>query len=294
MKTIAEKFRCFCYNLTMTDQVINAVRYRYHQITRRLNIDFYNWDSDTLNSMYVGSYGRGTAIHASDIDIIFQMPEGTYQRYNNYWGNGQSQLLQDVKKSVQRTYSSTEIRGDGQVVVVTFSDGIKFEVVPVVSKLDNTFFYPDTNDGGRWRTTDPRNEIAAVKKVNDDTNGTMRDLCRMIRAWKDNCNVPLGGLQIDTFAADFLDNWLYATKSYLYYDWLTRDFFKWLSECDDKQAYWHAVGSNQCVYNRGSFAYKAKQAYNHAISAIEYEKKEYGFSANQQWREIYGYKFPNE
>ena len=289
---IAEKFKAFCDSLAMPASVIDRVRCRYHQITQRLNIDFYGVSSDTQHSLYVGSYGRGTAIHISDIDVIFQISSSDYYRYDKYKSNGQSQLLQDLRKSLLKTYSSSDVVGDGQVTDIFFSDGMKFEIVPGVEFTDGAFRYTDSNDGGCWRITDPRPEIKAVRNLDSKFNGNLRRLSWMIRSWKDEWNVPLGGLQIDTFAAEFLEQWQYRDKSFLYYDWMTRDFFKWLSLQDDTQHYWFAIGSNQHVYNRGSFSWKAKRAYNIACEAIEYESKDCKYSANQKWREVYGTKFP--
>jgi hypothetical protein len=61
---------------------------------------------------------------------------------------------------------------------------------------------------------------------------------------------------------------------------------------NDKQAYWYAVGSNQWIFPRGNFAYKAKQAFLNALGAIGYEGEGKEWSANQKWREIYGTQFP--
>lgn len=290
--SVSTKFEAFCKALRMSSGVVDVVQKRYKQITQRLNYDFYGWDSDTLNTIYVGSYGRGTAIHVSDIDVLFRMPYQSYARYDNHVYNGQSQMLQDLRAALRRTYSASAIRGDGQVTDIFFSDGMKFEIVPGFELTDDSFRYPDSNDGGSWKVTDPRPEIAAVSAFDHITNGTMRHLCRMIRAWKDTWNVPMGGLQIDTFAEKFLKQWKYSDKSFAFYDWMTRDFFKWLSEFDDTASYWLAIGSNQHVYNRGSFNYKAKRAYNISMEALEHEGKEHEYSANQKWREIYGNKFP--
>ena len=115
----------------------------------------------------------------------------------------------------------------------------------------------------------------------------------MIRAWKEEHNVPMGGLLIDTFAYNFIKDWEYRDKSLTNYDWMTRDFFKYLSEVDDSQLYWRAVGSGQYIWRRGPFAQKALKAYNNALEALEYEEKDMQFSANNKWREIYGNRFPN-
>lgn len=75
-------FRQFEANLRMTPATVSAVRNRYHAITRRINADFWGTSSDTDHSWYAGSYGRGTAISTSDIDILVELPPG---EYNNAW-----------------------------------------------------------------------------------------------------------------------------------------------------------------------------------------------------------------
>ena len=288
--SISDKFSAFCSNLRMSNNTVSNVRTRYHSITKRLNKDFRNIDNNYLNSLYVGSYGRGTAIHVSDIDMLYILPWEYFKQYDSHYGNGQSNLLQVVKRSIAKTYPSTEIGGDGQVVQVSFSDGVVFEVVPCFECSDGSFCYPDTHNGGSWKPTNPRTEIDAINNLNNITNKNLKNLCRMVRAWKDNCKVPMGGLLIDTFAYRFLKDWKHKDKSYLYYDWMTRDFFKYLSEQNDSQSYWVAVGSGQHILPKGKFVAKAKAAYNNALKAIEKGEKKYE-SANDYWRKIYGTRF---
>ena len=290
--SIADKFQRFCLALRMSEDVVDAVAYRYHRITRQLNEAFRGCSNENAYSLYVGSYGRGSAIHVSDIDMLYILPENYYLKFDGYAGNGQSAMLQVVRNSIAQTYPQTVVKGDGQVVVVNFSDGICFEVVPCFENNDGSFIYPDANNGGRWRTTNPRPEIEAIRNMDRLTNKNLRRLCRMVRSWKDQCNVPMGGLLIDTLAHNFLKDWAYRDKSFLYYGYLTRDFFEYLSGVNDKQAYWFAVGSNQGIFPRGNFAYKAKQAYLNALDAIVYEDGGKEWSANQKWREIYGTQFP--
>jgi len=104
--------------------------------------------------------------------------------------------------------------------------------------------------------------------------------------------VVRGGLLIDTFASKFLDTWEHKKESYVYYDWMSRDFFKFLMNEDDTKSYWYAIGSNQLIYRRGPFSFKAKQCYNLACEAIEKEK-DYPYTAKTKWREIYGNQFPS-
>jgi hypothetical protein len=288
---VGEDFRAFCNNLTINNR--DTISDRYKAITKRLNIDFWNSLSDTDHSLFVGSYGRGTAIGVSDLDTIFILPSQIYTQYNSYLYNGQSALLQKVRNSIRVRYPTTNIGGDGQVVVVSFLDGMKFEVVPAFKKEDGSFIYPDSNNGGKWKVTNPKPEINAIMGRDFLCNGNLKRLCRMTRAWKKCWSVPMGGLLIDTLAYNFIGSWDYKEKSYLYYDWMSRDFLLYLSNQNPKQEYWRAAGSSQYIWRKGLFEYKAKQCYNLALDAITYESKGMNWSARQIWRKIYGTAYPS-
>ena len=144
--SVSSDFSAFSSNIRMDTSVVQTIRDRYHRITKRINIDYWSTESETTHSLYVGSYGRGTAIFASDVDIVVMLPWSVYSRYNKYSGNGQSALLQDVKESLKKTYASSSVSADGQVIDIFFGDGIKFEVVPSFEFDDGSFYYPDTNN----------------------------------------------------------------------------------------------------------------------------------------------------
>lgn len=290
---IGEKFKAFCDSLAIPSATRTTISTRYKGITKRLNADFWATDSDTLHSFYTGSYGRGTAAPGgiSDVDMIMELPWSVYSQYDAYESNGQSALLQAVRASIRKTYSTSEVGADGQVVVVSFSDGIRFEVVPGFPFDDGRVYFPDSNDGGSWKTTNPKPEIKAIADRDAAKNGNLKNLAKMVRAWRDHNSVYMGGLLVDTFCYRFIDDWAHADKSYFYYDYITRDFFKYLKDEDDSKAYWLAPGSNQHVNRKGKFNSKAKKAYELALEAIAHEVKGEDYSANKKWREIYGYSF---
>ena len=292
---LANWFSTFCGNIQVKNGATISIRYR--NITKRLNSDFWSTTSDTSHSLYVGSYGRSTAIHGtSDVDMIFQLPYSVYRQYDGYRGNGQSALLQTVRTSVRKTYPSTDVGADGQVIVVSFGDAISFDLVPAFTNTDGSYTYPDSNRGGNWKRTNPKPEIRAIRDRNRTCNGNLIPLCRMMRAWKAKMNVPIGGLLIDTLAHHFIGSWKYRNESYSYYAYMCRDFFAFMASQDRNQEYWKAPGSGQWVIGpKGQFQYKAKRSCNLAKEAIVHEtatpKREW--SAKQKWREVFGTAFPS-
>lgn len=291
---VAEWFAVFCSKLQIQNG--DSISNRCKAITKRLNTDFWTTMSETAHSFYGGSYGRNTAINnTSDVDLVFELPYSIYQQYNAYNGNSQSALLQAVRNSIKTRYSVTNIGADGQVVQVPFDDGLTFEVLPAFVNNDCSYTYPDSNGGGVWRVTNPKAEIEAIRSRNADCNYNLIPLCKMTRAWKIKWGVPIKGLLIDTLAYQFINTWGFRDKSFLYYDFMCRDFFEFMKNQNKEQEWWKAPGSGQYVYGKGQFQYKATQCYNIALEAIAHEsatpKREW--SAKQKWRDIFGTAFPD-
>ncbi len=215
---------------------------RYGEITASLNKEFRETDSKTANSLQVGSYGRGTAIKGiSDLDMLYIMPA---EKWENYKDGKQSKLLSDTKDAIKSRYPTTEIFVDRLVVRVLYTN-FHVEVQPVFEQSDGSFKFPDTYNGGRWRITKPREELNAMQEFNAQKNNNLRRLCKMTRAWKNKHGVVMGGLLVDTLAYNFLvSTEEYDDKSFLYYDFMSRDFFAYLKD-QPNQEYYAALGSRQ-------------------------------------------------
>ena len=205
--------------VTKNTHIINSdirtlISNRYKRITKAINQTFWNSSSETAHSFYVGSYGRGTAINTSDLDVLIELPDTEFDHFSSLSGNGQSRLLQSVKNALLVTYPNTSIKGDGQVVVVQFSDGMKFEILPAFKRntilgWDGTYKYPDTHMGGNWMTTNPKVEQEAMKEKNDSSNGLLFETCKHIRYVRDNyfSSYHLSGILIDAFIYDAIGGW---------------------------------------------------------------------------------------
>lgn len=286
---VGEKFQAFRNAYVLDKDRMESISYRYKRITRQLNTDFWQTDSEAAHSLYIGSYGRDTAAKGvSDIDIYFRLPSNLYHKYNAYRTNGQSALLQAVRTSMQNTYPTSSQKGDGQVVTVSFTDGITFEVLPGFDNTENTVTFADSNGGGSWKTCDPQTEMAAFATRNKESNHNLKAICRMARIWKGHNNVPISGMLIDTLAYQFIERWPHKDKSYLYHNFLVRDYFYFLWQTDINQEWWRAPGSGSWVHKDGSFRIKAKDAYEAAVKAIRNTSDSQDWAARQAWQSIFG------
>lgn len=288
-----EWFSNFCSALRVGVALRSSLAYRTGRITKAVNLNFRGLDSHAANRFYVGSLGRNTAISSiSDADLLLELPASTFHQYNAYSGNKQSSLLTAVRTAIRTTYGTSEVFGDGQVVVVGFDDGVTYEVLPAFANITGGYTFADANGGGVWRECKPKQEMEAFGQRNKDCNGNLVELARMVRAWRDRNSVPMNGVLIDTLAYQFIGGWQHRDKSYVYYDYLTRDFFGYLAGQSVTQTYWLAPGSGSYVHRKGLFEYKAKQAQLRAQEAIAHQVAGQDWSAKQKYREIYGTSFP--
>lgn len=282
--TTSEMFQNFLNNLVVDNA--NTISERYGEITASLNSNFRDTESKTANSLQVGSYGRWSAIKGvSDLDMLYIMPKGKWEYYKD---GKQLQLLTDTKNAIKNRYPRTTIFVDRLVVRVLYTN-FHVEVQPVFEQEDGSFKYPDTYNGGSWKITKPCEEITAMRDFHTEKNNNLRKLCKMARAWKNKHGVGMGGLLIDTLAHNFLKSTTeYDEKSYSYYDWMSRDFFKFLAD-QPNQDYYAALGSGQRVKVKKKFQKKAKKAYDLCLDAIEAKGSD---TVNDKWKKIYGRPFP--
>lgn len=282
---VSELFDGLLENLKVDNKT--AIASRRDEIAKSLNKEFRSLDGSTKNQLMVGSYGRGSAIRGiSDLDMLYVLPSSSWDSYKGE--SGPTNILSRTRKSILARYPNTDVKVDQCVVVVQFQN-FKFEVQPVFEKNDGSFSYPDTYAQG-WKVTKPRDEIEVIRAYDGLTRGNLRNLCKMARAWKNENGIAMGGLLIDTLAYNFFQ----STTSYddvttITYDYMVRDFFKFLSEEEDHEHY-AALGSGQRVKVKKRFQRRAKKAYELCLEAIEAEGKS---TMSKKWKAVFGKPVPS-
>ena len=234
-------------------------------ITKKLNESYYadtieDFDKEIEHCHVVGSIGRGTAIkQVSDVDMLFVLPKEIFERFDQYANNGQSALLQDVKSYLIERYPRTEIKGDGQAVVISF-DRFSIDLVPVFSEFDGSFKYADSNNGGSWKNTNPIPEQNESKNINIETNNNFVILCNFTRLWKDNTGFVFGGLLIDTLVHSFFkSNPQFYSYGFADFHEIIVAFLEFLSKKDTDSKF-YALGSFQEITDKGKGAFIKESA----------------------------------
>src|SRR5262249_50393220 len=238
-----------------------------------LNRHYWNSDSRTDHTFFIGSWGKNTATRPPrDVDLYFVLPTEVYYRFERHISNKQSALLQEVKGVVGETYADKDMRGDGQIVLVNFGR-YNVEVVPAFPLNNGGYWICDTNNGGRYKETHPSVEANNIEAVDQATNRNLRPLIRVLKAWQGYCSVPIKSFQLELVAAEFLAQCPWRIYDYFWFDWITRDFFAYLYWKANK---WISVpGTSESIYLGDDWKSRAESAYWRGVKTCEYERDNY-------------------
>lgn len=288
--TVSQRFDAFLNNIKLTDDQIADGQTKNGGVRKCLNTHYWNTASETAHSQLVGSWGKHTRIRPPrDIDVMFVLPDSVYNRFQQRTGNRQSQLLQEVKEVLQKTYSATRMRGDGQVVIVPFAT-YAVEVAPAFELTTGQYWICDTNDGGRYKNFDPNAEQKNISDSDTASSGNTRDLVRMMKKWQDWCSVPMKSFWIELLAVNFLSAWENKGKSSVYYDWMVRDFLKFIVTKADTFVF--VPGTYELLALGNAWKSRAETARDRAIKACELESASKATEAGLEWQKIFGPDIP--
>jgi hypothetical protein len=287
---VRRRFNAFLANLTITPAQREDGETKQAGVRACLNRHYWENSSEAANSLLIGSWGKGTQVRPPrDVDILFLLPGHVYHRFQRRDGNRQSQLLQEVKDVLARTYSQTTMRGDGQVIFIPFNS-TPIEVSPGFRCDDGNIIYCDTNDGGRYKTSTAEVEEREFSASDIRWYGNTRALARMLKRWQREHNVPLKSFVIERLAVHFLESWAYSNHDVFWYDWMIRDFFQWSLRYVNGTL---TMPVTREVIPLGSdWQVRAERAYKNAVSACENEYDNYGALAGEDWQKIFGTQIP--
>lgn len=287
---VRPRFEALLENLTITEDQTNDGHTKHRGIVSCLNRAYWNSSDGAAHQILIGSWGKRTRVRPPrDVDILFVLPVEVYWRFQQRSGNRQSQLLQEVKSRLQTTYPQTDVRGDGQVVVVPFNS-CKVEVAPAFPCQEGGYLVCDTHEGGRYKWVHPESEIAALHGADTLLNGNVRKLTRILKQWQRHCNVPIKSFQIEALVMELLPRLRYGGAHEFWFDWLVRGV---LGHMISRANGWFTMPTTGEVIQLGNtWLSKASSAHGRALKACVYEDGNWETLAGDEWQEIFGTMIP--
>ena len=276
------EFLDFINEITLTHCQCEDAQTKYTGVCQKLYSHYYNGEYDDGKKYLFGSYKTKTNVRPltedQDVDVLFKIPQSAYDKFDKYESNGQAALLQEVRNILKEKYTITDtIKAWGKVVLVQFQENHhNVELLPALEQDDGAFLIPNSENGGSWETFDPRAEVERFQTSNESTNGLTRELAKMLKTWAHNTtSMSYKSCKRLDDVITFLDEFYPQGKETTSYAKIVFVFFDYMSSrCgDDIKSY-------------------INTALSHARKALEYDSNEKPVEASEQWRTIFGDKFP--
>lgn len=287
--SVTKRFTTFIDNIRLTDTQKAAGNASRESVVRVLNLHYYNLNSGTSYSKFIGSWGKFTRVRPPrDVDVLYTLPKSVYDRFQLRTGNKQSQLLQEVKNILAKNFTNTAIRGDGPVVKIPFS-AYNVELAPAFELTTGKYWVCMTDSGGHYKEGDYDAENTLIKTSHDASKEKTRELIRMMKRWQAYCDVPLKSFWIELIAVEFLAQWEHRDKSREWFDFMVRDFLKYLEAKANGNVY--APGTYETMFIGNAWLSKATTARQRAEKACSLEATN-SAAAGDEWQKIFGTDIP--
>jgi len=277
-----KQFAKFSENIRLTENQETDAKTKYTGVCKTLHKSYYENDYDGKTKFLFGSYKTNTNTRPisidQDVDVIFKIPEETYNKFKDYDSNGPSALLQEIKEILKKAYPKTaEIKAWEKIVFVKFADNThNIEVVPAFELEDKIFKIPNSVDGGSWENFYPREQVDTFQSSNGTTNSLTADLTRMMKTWIQNTSsLNYKSYDLLNDIIDFLNSNYKNGADFSDYHLVIRDCFKHLK--------------NSCDSSLDSHF---KTALERAEKAVEFIDDDKPKEASLEWRKIFGNEYP--
>jgi hypothetical protein len=281
--TILSGFKQFRQNLEITSLQATTVSERQQNVRDAVADELV-----VLDSFLAGSYMRNTMIaplSEADVDIFVVLDPKYYET------NGQSNLLDRVKRVLKKTYPKTpEISRNGQAVTITFSD-FQVDVVPAFYRTGGGYLIADTYSN-QWISTDPSKHIDIWSDANKAHQGDLVPLLKMLKRWNREHSRLLHSFHLEALALQVFTNVTisdFPSGARYFFDKVR----PWIGLPIVDPAGYSSIGSYVNSSDKSkSIVDRLDTAYTKAVEAEQFAKEGKTVEAYEKWRVIFGDSFP--
>jgi hypothetical protein len=253
----------------------------------------------------IGGIGKDTALAGCrSVDALLVMPQSAVswnaaKNNVNHAPISTDPAFRELMALFSARFGSVTATRDGGLEIrqrrKIEGDSATIRLIPAYARSDGGFLTRrPMGDTHRleWQARNPEAEAEYVDESDRVSAGNARDLIRMLKAWRRALAVPISPFALELLACRFASTWLYRRRSVLFYDWMLRDLFFWLTAHSSVSV--AAPGVNELINVGSHWLPYAQDAYDHAAAAAQFERDNQIKAATTHWRAIFGCTFPAE
>ena len=325
--TVNNAFNEFMKNIVNLDPniVYSARKSRDNLLS---NISEFNNQEDffTLCSkfnVHFGSFSRKTKCRElDDIDLMIGIAaNGATYNSNDPWDDmkilsntedpaqkvctrddgtlNSTKVINKFKKKLEnvREYSHSDIHRNGEAVVLNLiSKEWSFDIVPcfhTVTEDDGRDYYLIPNGKGNWKKTDPRKDKEHITTTNQNKDGQVLELVRLVKKWNQVNNNIFPSYLLETIIINFcdsqikLDEWI-DVRFRKALEYIAENITKEIYDLKDIQGNINSLSTSE----QQSIKNKVQADFKKALTAAREEDNHNQKEAMEKWGEIFGKEFP--
>lgn len=236
----------------------------------------------------IGAWHKDTAVHpVRDVDVLVTLPP-PLETPSGVVDNLPLELLHDLKAVLRANDLDARLRQDGLGIRVQ-QDHVSVEVYAGFARGGGLYDICDAG-GGRFRRLAPAAERDRLDESDRRTRGCTRVLVRLLKAWQGHRGVPIASVALEWFAIQALLTWSHEREGSRYYDWMVRDAFVYIDECQRDIVDIPDTGERLTIGTAWSpLVHVARE---HAVKACEFEAAGRDRDAWWEWEKIFGDRVP--
>ena len=271
-------------------------------IKRRFFLPGIDVDANAGDHLVIGGFGNGTAVRpVRGVDLLFVVPARYALEAGVVAARGGGKvpaLFRDMIDLLGGRYPGVEMSREGWLSVQAEAgrspagERIAVRIIPCFALSGGG--YQVAASGGRagrgpWGRIHPQAELRHLDRVDAAGHGKARDLIRMLKAWRRASGAALGTFALELLACEFVTVWIYQRQSALFYDWMVRDFFFWLTAQGGRSL--PIPGTAETLALGDIWCADAAAAHAAAAEASDLERDNRDDQALARWRRIFGLAF---
>lgn len=268
-----------------------------------------------------GSFARSTKIKPlDDIDLIIAF-SGNGSTYNEYMNKIDIYVPEEAKilrslcdninvlnsiKVVNKLrdsfrnlshYQKAEIHRRQEAVTLKLTSyKWNFDIVPAFFTSKDSFgrnYYLIPDGNGNWKKTDPRIDQNRITKINNEHDGKILELIRIIKKWNKKQSMPLiSSYLLEIILLDYFEaqNTIFKPRKELKYIFNNIKSSIYVSHYDPKGI--QGDLNNLSIDEKIKISSEANSAMDYAEKSIDYENNNNHKKAINSMRKIFGSDFP--
>jgi len=284
--TVNAGFESLKSNLEITDLQQSTVSTRQNNVRDAVEKELL-----VLNSFLTGSYAKSTMISPlkeADIDIFIVLDPKYYNSEHPEC------VLDKVRNTLLKTYTTSKISRNGQAVTITFGDFI-VDVVPAFNRKGGGYLIANSYTK-KWISTDPTISADLLASENKNHIGDLVPLIKMIKGW----NKASGSLFVSFYLELIAIELLKGVTISNFHSGVRFFFDKGRTRIKNKVKdpagfgdYINPLRKDLKIQTVEDAIKAFETAYEIAIQAENYARNNNNSKAIDEWKKIFGSYFPS-